>query len=107
MAWVDMFAQTNTGGQEFRCPCGLAMPRGRVDANPTWVIASHDPSTEPYGANGNRRADAWVRKQASRVFNLALFTQLWGRNLVREKAHRVWKDYVLKNYSDVTDLDEN
>jgi hypothetical protein len=43
---------------EFRGQCGSAMPRNLVGEIPTWVIASHEPSIEPCGANGNGRVDA-------------------------------------------------
>ena len=38
--------------------CGLEMPRTLVGGNPTWVIASHEPSIESCCGSGNRRLDA-------------------------------------------------
>jgi hypothetical protein len=46
------------GQGEFRGQCGSAMPRTLVGGTPTWVIASHEPSIEPFCASGNGRADA-------------------------------------------------
>jgi peptidoglycan/LPS O-acetylase OafA/YrhL len=41
-----------------RDQCGLAMSRRLVGENPTWVIASHEPSIEPGGANGKGCVEA-------------------------------------------------
>jgi hypothetical protein len=38
--------------------CGSARPRNLAGEIPAWVIASHEPSIEPCGANGNGRVDA-------------------------------------------------
>jgi hypothetical protein len=48
-------------GQGIRGQCGFAMSRSLVGANPTWIVASHEPSIEPCGVNGNGRVDCVVR----------------------------------------------